>query len=970
MNNGSLNKSKTIKINDLKSNILTSSIKKVITFKDKENIDSYSLSVFNGTISSKINNGSGFINDLSVSNIGHKYKMYLKNKNIKDKKILVISDNNFDATVFSQIFASALKVDNIDVFFSTNNEPTNSSVGISQIDESFGGMVSFSIINDKENVLLISFFDVTGMLLSSDESVLFNNDFLETGELNLEVYNEKISTFKSLNIEKYFSTLPTPKDLSNIKVSINNSYEMNKKIISNFFSRNKIVFNESKTKNPNANKNIKKATLNSVRKKDDVALSLSTDNNYFELTILHKNQYKFLDLNELSAIYLYFLLKYSEYDKTYFMDKYIITSIGSSDLSSIIAKRHSINVDTYEDLQSTFSNNNFSKEKMLFATNGINYFISSQQKSYLSDPFYNLQLILEMISFFKKQNKTLYDIMEEITAEYGVYRYSTINQNMDDVTTKKLFNIIAKEMQFVDQKIIRYDKINVINKDKKIIKITLEDKTKITFIYSLKLNLLKLNISLYFKTKKAIISADKKSINSSNENYIDLVVKEKKIVEYIKIFKDDHTKKTTSWKDFLKYFIFISILIGIFVILFTTLYNIDGNGVGTTFEDLNKLITSSPLLKYLLPLLVLGISFPIICNSILIGRMLKVQGQKVKIRYLITSSIIGIVISNITPLSIGGDLAGYWYLRRKSFERGSLIATYLASSFLYQITGAITSSIFVPIGFVVFNDVLNFSQPHTILIFILVLIGFVGNIIGAIFIGVFSLSRRAQNSFVNVWMRLFDWVPFIISRDPKSKAANFQYEFTKIRNSSLMIFKKPFSTIEFIFWRMLPFFFNLGAILAILTGKMKPNNELWGGQYINFMIATSTLNAANAISFTPGGSGTAQVLQTIIFDGMFIGGVTDGGSIIPPKYWSTIFSLLSTIIFFIVPTVVSALLLFTVWLGEKRIDKYSKVKRIIQYEAEEKRNKGIRKYTRFYKISFIIWIVICISILSVYYGLI
>lgn len=957
MNNNSFDNVKKINTNDKDSNIFSLPGKKDKKLNNINDFEEYSLDVINGKILSKIDSNSNFINELTVSNIAYNYVKYLVDQNLKNKNILVTSDANFDATVFSQVFASALIANNINVFFSPNNQPINASLGFSQMDESFGGMVTFCISNIKKNILLISFFDTDGSLLSHEKSISFNGYISNTEELSLEIYDKKIETLKTIDIDKYFSSFPTAKDLSNIKVSINNSYEMNGEVLSYFFKRNNISYKESKCSKPSRDKNIKKSIFNSVRKKDDIALSFLSDNNNFELAILHKNQYKLFNLNDLSAIYLFYLLKYCNYDKEYFNDKYIVTSISSGYLSSIIAKKHSIKVKQYENFSSSISMNNDLNSKMIFATNGANYFINKNNQNYVTDPLYNMQLFLTMTSFFKEQNKTLYDVMEEITLEYGTYRFSELDQNIDDTTIRKLFNIIEKEMVFADKKIIRYEKINTDNKNKKIVRIIFEDKTKATFIYYSKINSLKIYLSLYFGAEKENLSLYKKSSNLNN-NYIDLVVEEKKIIEHIKIFKDNFTKKQVTWKDYLKYLVFTSVLISIFIILFFTLYKAE-SGNTNIFNQLYSFITHNKLFKYLLPIIIMGIIFPIICNSILIGRMLKSQGEKVKIRHLITSSIIGIVISAITPMSIGGDLAGYWYLRRKSFERGPLIATYLASSLLYQITGAITSVIFIPMGFIAFKDTLNFNSPDTIFILILILIGFIGNIIGASFIGVFSFSKRAQNIFINIWIKIIDWIPFFVSRDPKSRVAIFQYEFSKIRKSSKLIFKNFFSTTEFLFWRMLPFFVNLSAILAIFSGTMKPNDQLWGGQYINYMIASSLLGAANAISITPGGAGTSQWLQAVIFEPMF-----------QEKNQSTIFSLLSTIVFFIIPVIISAFLLLTVWIGEKRIDKYGRVKRVIQYETETKQNKNIRKYTRFYKISSIFWTIGFIAIMAIYYSLI
>ena len=956
MNNDSLSK---MNPNNSDANVLAKSLNKITLSKNNSHKIDFSLEMINGKINSKIDSSSKGINELTVSNIGDRYISYLKNKKINDKSFLVISDKNFDAKVFSQIFASSLKSNDVQVFFASNNKSVNLATAFLNIDESFGGIIKFSLNEVENNVLSISFFNNDGTFISAQDSLLFNIDDSNTLELNLKAYDEQIDTLPELNANKYMLMLPFEKNLSNLTVSINNSYKMNDEVINNFFSRNKIKYIESKSKAPNKDKNIKKAIFNSMKNRGDVAVSLISNNDEFELAIRHKNHYKFFDLNDLSAMYLYYQIKHNNKDEKYFKNKYIVTNISSSYLSSIIAKKHKIETKEYDNFHSNISNNKDLSLDMLFATNGKNYFISKGQSNYISDPFYNLQLFLEMISFYIKQNKNLYDVMIEINAEYGIYRHSVNEQKMDDVTYRKFINLTSKELKIANQNIVRLENFKTENKNIKITKITLEDKTKISFIYSDTTNSLKIYLSLFFKPKKTSNLPIKKTLSlDKNGNYINLIIQEKKIIEAIKAFNDDYSKKTFSWRDLVKYFVFIAIFISIFIILFSTLYSSD-EGPMKIFNELNNLIIKTPLLMYLLPFLVILVMFPIICNSILIGRMLRVQGQKVKVRHLVIASSIGVVISSITPMSIGGDIAAYWYLKRKSFKRETLIATFLATSFLYQVVGAITSLIFIPMGLFVYGEVLLSGSAESITILTLVLIGFFSNIIAAIFIGVFSFNKKAQSLFIKFLVWLIEWNPFITSRDPSAKAASFQYAFIKIRTSSLTIFKNTGVTLEFIFWRILPIFLNLGAILAILSGFMKPSNELWGGQYINFMIGNSIVSSANMLSITPGGSGTSQWLQTAIYEPLF----KEGHAV----EYSKMFSLLSTLLFFIVPTILSALLLFTVWMGEKRIDKYEKIKRVILYENKNYKNKNIRKHTVFFKISSIIWVTGIMSAMLIYY---
>lgn len=938
-------------------NIFFKSVKNFTNSMSSANLHSSSLEIINGRIISKIDNDSDFINELTVSNIGDKFVSYLKSMKLNNKKVLVASDGNLDSRVFSQIFSSSLKSNNIKVFLNINNESNNFATSFSNVDSTFSGMVFFSKHKEKKNFLLISFFDHNGSLMSSENSANFNDNITKTMDLNLKAYDEKIDIIEPSN-EKYLLTLGDAQDLSNISVSMNSSYNMNPKIINLFFSNFNVKHNISMTVKPNANKNIKKAIFNSIKNKDDVAVSLLQDNNTFELAVKHKNQYKYLSLNDLVAIYLHYKIKYDNFELEKIQNKYIVMSGSSGKLVSIIAKNNNIKVVEYNDFYSELSNNNDLLSGSLLATNGKNYLVTKGQKNYISDPMYNLKLILKMISFFKKENKSLYDILVEINMTYGIYRHSVNEQYIDDLTARKLFHILASEMKFADKKIIRLIKIDFNDNNIRGIKAIFIDKTEIEFIHLPKENLLKIYFSSHVNKSKTQNNNEELISLEKSQHYINLIVAEKKFLESVKIFKDDQTKTKSSWRDYFKYFTFIIIFFLIFIILFNTIYNIEG-GPEVIFIKLNNLIMENDTLMYLIPFILLLFLVPTICNSILIGRMLRVQGQKVKTKHLIVSSIIGIVISNITPLSIGGDLAGYWYLRRKSFERGPLIATFLASSLLYQVVGAITASIFIPIGFIAYGDILlNFNSPISLTILSLSLIGFLGNVIGAIFIGVFSFSEKIQSFFINIGISFITWIPFIVSRDPNSKAASFQYEFSKIRSSSLMIFKNIRLSLEFCFWRIAPFFLNPAAFLAISSGMMKPNSDLWGGQYVNFIIASSILQAANAISITPGGAGTSQFLQIEIFSKMFLN-------------WehNKIFSLLSTIMFSIIPTIVSACMLLTVWLGEKRLDKYEKIKRVLIYEDTNKQNKSIRKYTRFYKISLIIWVLSLAIIFIGYYAI-
>jgi phosphomannomutase len=545
MNNDPIRK---INVNNNDVNVILKSLQNIGTTKEHVSEIDSSLNMISGKIISKINTDSGFINDLTISNIGDQYLRFLQRHNIEQKSFLVVSDGNFDARVFSQVFASYLKANNVKVFFTPINQISNFGANFSNLDKTFGGMIAFSLHRSHKDILSISFFNDRGALLSKEQSSSFNDNMFNTIDLNMKVYDEKIDVLPSLDIDKYLDRLPQSKSLSNISISINNSYNMNSKIIEKFFDKNKITYSENKSSKPNSNKNIKKAMLSSMRRKDDVAISLLPGNNYFEMALRHKKQYKFFNLNDLSAVYLYYQTKYLKSNNKSLEERFIVTDISTSELVLVMAKKNKIQIKEHQTFYSDIYSNGDLDKNMLFATNGTNYFISKGQKNYISDPIYNLQIFLQMISFFKERGKTLYDIMGEITTEYGIFRHSTYEEKIDDVTVRKFFNITSKEMKLAGQKIIRFEKINNDNNDVKIFKVLLADKTKVSFVHSKRTDLLMIYLSLNYESKESIETTKtkklKKQISIENSYYMDLVVREKKILEAIKLFKDDYSKKT------------------------------------------------------------------------------------------------------------------------------------------------------------------------------------------------------------------------------------------------------------------------------------------------------------------------------------------------------------------------------------------------------------------------------------------
>ncbi|QBF34806.1 flippase-like domain-containing protein [Mycoplasmopsis phocirhinis] len=902
--------------------------------------------------------GTNVFNDFTVYSLAQSISLLIKSKQISNKNILLLHDKSVRSYIYLNIFAKALTANNFNVITINQNELIPSSYKhyiVKKTNSVF--YIDIGELNSKTRLMKIEFNWKDNQFSENDLEYLKKlQNSLNFDNLNLPLKNpvvKKISLWQTLlndikNISAYDD------DFSNLKFGVhvtNSAYEQYNKNLYQNIGINYNILNSSK---PYDN-NLKLADLSSINtrfflSKNDLNFVLNKANNSLIMAAKHKNVYKYFRSEELAAIYLHFLLNDSpDFDRSKLAKYVVARSIETTPLIDLIATKNKIDFIEYHCENELFEYLKKNNKTLLFAHNHENNFFFEHPLTNSDASVFSIEL-MKIAAFYKKRKQSLYDVLINIYQSYGYI--NSIKKTID--MSPKSFNIFMERVKNNEA----YGKVKVINTKNypknnnlspSIFKIFLNDNSTIVFKY----NLLRQNLLLVINTR------EKKNIEDSR---LDVVVREKELLNNLLDLKDNEISKSAKIKNIVKYLIFSILFIGIFVFLFQTVYNFKTQG--SLSYNLFDVITSmwthiktnifsrASFLAIIATFLLTSI-----INAIIFKRLLNWQGVKVRFRDLIIGSLISTVSQNITPKSIGGDIATFWYLRRRNVPRDKLLSAIVVNTFIWQISNIILVLIFIPIGIKFYGNFFNNSTGGTNLILLISLILgiFIDSVLALAFL-ILSLSSKIQNFVLKHLLKFLEWLPFIALTNPQNLHTKLQYEFYKVRQGLKTIIKKWYNFIEILVWKLLPWLYVPIALFAMSIDVIK---IVPGGAYFNIMTADVLIRNINSISPTPGGTGTSDIIRKIIFEFII---KPDPSGTLSISQRSSLLTSISGVGTVVIPTILSALIMLLVFIGEGRVNKYNNQQKNILLNINS--NLVIkRSKTRYYKISFSI-LTILIAVLA------
>lgn len=912
----------------------------------------------NKKIMARVGAGTNLINEYTMTNIINSYiKGIQKVNNIKLSEtngIMLFDDNSENAKLYINIIARVFTENNIKVLIVDRCEDyPKALINFSLKEHNLFGAIVLNRYASNKDILEIEFIKNGAHGLTNKEIFSINFAMNQTNYLSLSLPNKAIS-YESIDIAKSylnfiknkFKTNQISKDLS-FTIDIQNEknidfykqiFEVNKlnaKIIKHHLFKQNFNINNAKSMN-NA---IFQAKLN----RSKFAFVIGKNSRSLNVAYREKGRYIYLTSSEIASLYLYYQKQINPEQRLKVYKNYRIGGLVQK-----MCEEYNYECVEYNDAQAP----------ILDETK--DFVIGDKQKYYLKnfgysqyDPLLMMFEILKIFQYFEDNKTNFSKILNKNEEKFHFYHDSYRSEYINHDMAHRFFERLKNVESIGKQKIIRYEDIQSgsIDTNNKIVRLKLSNNINIILTYS-----------IISKT----LSVDFNIASVKNQNLQEMLLIEKDVLEKMNDYKEDIEFKKPNLITYLKYLFYFSLIVLVVLILFMSVWNIDNSGSSfqnpiELFKLLGDMIFKSSNAFARLAFFSIIITFFIntFVNALMIVRIVNYQGHKIKLHHTIVAAMLGIVITNITPKAIGGEIAFYWYLRRKGYDKSALITSVVASGLIWQISNAIMTLVFVPIGIIWFSDILSSGDANINTFIIFMILGFISDTAIAVGVFIISASHKLQKILIKWIIFLFQWFLFTNIYDPRSKTAKYTYEFLQVRNGFLVVFKKWWQIVELLIYRFSPWILSgIGFFLMTVTA-VNPNNgkvenimsdNLQGGKYWSVIASSALARIANAISILPGGTGSSEYFSKQISGGLFAFKQND---------YAILQTVANTTCTVLIPTIISTFMFINVWWGEKRIDK-----QIIQNKNNsllkgEINNKPIK--SRFYTVSVILWTIILAS---------
>ena len=186
--------------------------------------------------------------------------------------------------------------------------------------------------------------------------------------------------------------------------------------------------------------------------KPDIVLATDPDSDRIAVSVKHNDNFITLSGNEFGILLTNYILSMREKNSTLPSDAIIVKTIVSSEMIKAIAKKYNckvIDVLTgfkYIGEQIGLLEKNNAEDKFLLGfEESCGYLVGTYVRD--KDAVVASMLACEMTAYYKKENKTLIDILNNLYEEYGYYKSSNLNISFEGESGMKKMQDIMDRMR-------------------------------------------------------------------------------------------------------------------------------------------------------------------------------------------------------------------------------------------------------------------------------------------------------------------------------------------------------------------------------------------------------------------------------------------------------------------------------------------------------------------------------------------
>ena len=396
--------------------------------------------------------------------LGYAYYLLKHVKDCKKKGVVIGHDNRLNSREFCLDCANLLSSQGIKVYIFDALRPTPEiSYAIRKL-KAVGGIIITASHNPKEyNGYKV--YDETGCQLTDNKNNLLIEEISKIEDILSFTFtpNNKLITTLDYKFDKKYNKAVT-------KLAINKPNKENFKIV--YSPQHGTALNSIKTiltslgyhlhlvesqctpdpyftntlcPNPEDPKAYIEA-LNLAKEIDaDLILTTDPDGDRIGVGVKHNNEYKLITGNQTGSLILDYLLNNKKPNKDYL----VISSIVTTSLIEALSNKHNVTfmqtLTGFKYIGETITKHQKDK-KFLFAVEE-SYGCALSDIVRDKDSIQAALIITEMACFYKNQNKTLIDRLNELYSEFGYYYDKVVSYSLDPLTGKEEVNRIMNTLR-------------------------------------------------------------------------------------------------------------------------------------------------------------------------------------------------------------------------------------------------------------------------------------------------------------------------------------------------------------------------------------------------------------------------------------------------------------------------------------------------------------------------------------------
>lgn len=427
------------------------------------------------------------LNIYHVARVIEGFAKYLNKKfaNKKTKIVVIGRDNRRKSREFSRLAAMILANYKINVLISRNILATP-IISYSAKYHKAVGAINITASHNPKEYNGIKLYDSVGSQILP-EIVKEVKEFFSPYEFyskrgalrkyKFDFKNKFVNYIPQKTIDSYLKEVikigGSSRDLRNLSVAYSPQHGTGAKIVKNLFDKLKVnafyekdqmkndpEFSHTKSPNPEDLAAYEKIIELGKRHETDLILTTDPDADRVGIGIWKNNNFVLLNGNETAILIFNYLI---EMNKNKLLNKYLIYSFVSSSLPKKMAISNSLK--WYEVATGFKYIGNLieklkledPKQKLLFAFEESYGSLIDEKLAYDKDAIQSSVILTKMASYYKKQNKTLLDVLENIYEKYGFIKSESISIKLDETNSNHLKNIKEKfeKLKFSDPFILQ-----------------------------------------------------------------------------------------------------------------------------------------------------------------------------------------------------------------------------------------------------------------------------------------------------------------------------------------------------------------------------------------------------------------------------------------------------------------------------------------------------------------------------------